>query len=58
MSKFKIPKNDEMCTKYNVHIWNVSTIITQSLIIEEWKLLELQITQTRQPLSILDDKNV
>ena len=28
-------------------------IIMQSLNIKEWKLLELQITQTRNPLSIL-----
>ena len=33
-----------------------STIIIQSLNIKEWKLLELQITQTRHPLSISDGK--
>ena len=30
----------------------------QSLNINEWKLLELQITQTRHHLSILDEQNV
>ena len=29
----------------------------QSLNIKEWKLLELQITQTRNPLCISDGKN-
>ena len=33
------------------------TIIMQNLKINEWKLLELQITQTRIPLSTLDGKN-
>ena len=41
-----------------VHIFNVWTIIVLSLNIKEWILLELQITQTRQPLSIADGKNV
>ena len=36
-----------------VHIFNVWTIIMQSLNVKEWKLLELQITQTRHHLSIL-----
>ena len=35
--------------KTEVHIFNVWTIIMQSLNIKEWILLELQITQTRHP---------
>ena len=62
MSKFnthqKWEKNCEMGTKYEVHIFNVWTIIVQSLNIKEWILLELQITQTWHPLSIADGKNV
>ena len=46
----------EMCIKYKVHIFNVWTIIIQSLKIKEWILLELQIIQTRHPLSISDEK--
>ena len=34
-----------MCTKYKVHIFNMWTIIMQSLNIKEVKKLELQITQ-------------
>ena len=41
-----------------VHIFNVWTIIMLSMNIKEWKLLELQITQTTHPLSIPDEKNV
>ena len=41
-----------------VYMFNVWTIIIQSLNIKEWKLLELQITQTRHHLSISDVKNV
>ena len=41
-----------------VHIFNDWTIIMQSLNIKEWKLLELQITQTRHPLPISDGKNI
>ena len=42
-----------------VHMFNVRIIIVQILNIKEWKLLELQITQTRHPLSILNtEKNV
>ena len=44
--------------KIEVHISNVWTIIMQSLNIKEWKLLELQIPQTRHPLRIPDGKNV
>ena len=42
-----------------VHVFNVWTIIVQMLNIniKDWKLLELQITQTRHPLRILDGKN-
>ena len=62
MSKLKNPKNQkknpEMYTKKEVHIFNVWTIIAQRLNIKEWKLLELQITQIRQPLCISDGKNV
>ena len=57
----KTPKNEnirEICTKYQVHIFNVWPIIMQSLNVREWILLELQITQTRHPLSISDWKNV
>ena len=43
-----------MCTKFEVHMFNIWTIIMQSLNIKEWKLLELQITQTRHHLSILN----
>ena len=50
VSKFntceKCEKNYQMCTKWEVHIFNVWTIIRQSLNIKKWKLLELQITQT------------
>ena len=35
--------------KYKVHIFNMWTIISQSLNKKEWKLLELQITQTWHP---------
>ena len=38
--------------------FNVLKIITQSLNIQERILLELQITQTSHPLSILGAKNV
>ena len=37
-------------------MFNVWTIIMQSLNIKEWKLLELQITQTRNHLSISNEK--
>ena len=37
-------------------MFNVWIIIIQSLNIKEWKLLELQITQTRHPFSILQKK--
>ena len=47
-----------MFAKYKVHIFNVWTIIVQSLNIKEWILLELQITQTRHPLNIADGKSV
>ena len=46
----------QMCTKYRVHMFNVWTITMQRLNIKEWKLLELQITQTRYPLSIFNGK--
>ena len=44
----------QMCTKWKVHIFNVWTAIMQSLNKKEWKLLELQITQTRHPKSVVD----
>ena len=56
MSKFNTHKNEKYLLK--VHIFNVWKIIMQSLNKKEWILLELQITQTRHPLSILDGKNV
>ena len=46
----------QMCTKWEVHIFNVWTIIMERLNIKEWKLLELQFTQTRHPLRISDRK--
>ena len=52
--KFNTQIYYQMCTKYMVHMFNVWTIKMQSLNINEWKLLELQITQTR--LSISDGK--
>ena len=45
-----------MCTKWEVQIFNVRTIIVQSLFIKGWILLEFQIAQTRQPLSFSDGK--
>ena len=43
-----------MYTKQEVHILNVWTIIMQNLNLKKWKLLELQITQTRHPKSVAD----
>ena len=37
-----------------MHIFNVWTMIRQSLNIKEWNLLELGITQTRHPKSVAD----
>ena len=37
-----------------MHIFNMWTIIMQSLNEKEWKLLELQITQIRHPKSVAD----
>ena len=37
-------------------MFNVWTIIMQNFKIKEWKLLELQITQTRNDLSISNEK--
>ena len=59
MSKFNSPKNKKMLIKFakkERHMLNVWTIIMQSLNIKEWKLLELQITQTRNHLSISNEK--
>ena len=39
-----------------MHIFNVWTIIIQSLNIKEWKLFELQIKQTWHTLRILNGK--
>ena len=39
-----------------MYLFNVWSIIIQSLNMKEWKLLELQITQTRHTLSISDGK--
>ena len=54
MSKFNTPQNweniHEMRTKSDVHIFNMWTIIMQSLNIE------LQITQTRHPKSVADGR--
>ena len=64
MSKFNTPKNIikyyQMCTKYKVHIFidsSVLFLIMQNLNIKECKLMELQITQTRHHLTILDGKH-
>ena len=50
MSKFntrqKCEKIYEKCTKSEVHIFDMCTIIRQIFNKKEWKLLELQITQT------------
>ena len=62
MSNFNTRKKCEniyqMLTKKEVHIFNVWTIIMQSLNLKEWKLFELQITQTWHPQGISDGKNV
>ena len=42
--------------KKDRHMFNIWTIIMQSLNIKEWKLFELQITQTRNHLSISNEK--
>ena len=39
--------------KMKVRVFNMSTIIMQSLNKKEWKLLQLQITQTRHPKSVV-----
>ena len=38
-------KSHEISTKYEVHIFNVWTIIMQNLNKKEWKPLDLPITQ-------------
>ena len=43
-----------MSTKNKVHIFNMWTIFMQSVNKKEGKISDLQITQTRPPLSILD----
>ena len=59
---FNILKNEKnihkMCTKSEVHIFNMWTIIMQSLNKKKWKLLELQITQTRHPKSVADGRTL
>ena len=54
MSKFNSPKNKKLSNvhKKEKHMFNVWTIIMQSLNIKEWKLLEL----TRNHLSISNEK--
>ena len=49
-------KHFQMCKKQKVHIFIVRTLITQSLNIKKCKLFELQITQSKHPLSISDGK--
>ena len=39
-----------------MHIFNVCAISEQSFYDEEWKLLELQITQTSHPQSVADER--
>ena len=46
----------QMCTRLEVHMTDVWTIIMQGLNIKKWKLLELQITQTRHNLNIFGRK--
>ena len=50
----KNERSRKMCTKYKVHIFNMWIIFMQSLNKKERKLSDLQITQTRPPLCILD----
>ena len=60
LSSTPVKNGKKLCNlhkKKEVHIFNVWTIIVQSLTVKEWKLLELQITQTRDALRILDGKN-
>ena len=45
-----------MCTKKEVHIFNMWTIIMQSFDKKEWKLLELQITQLGTPKVLRKDE--
>ena len=60
--KFNSPKNKNMFIKFaqkgEAHVQSMKkwTIIMQSLIVTEWKLLELQISQTRNHLSISNEK--
>ena len=42
--------------KYRLYMFNVWTIIIQSLNIKEWKLLQLQITQARHPWAFQMEK--
>ena len=62
MPKLNIPekwgKKSWKVHKIVGHIFNMYTIIMQSLNKKEWILLVLQITQTGHPLSIWDWKNV
>ena len=55
---FKPRNKTKLCSRpaLPVHTFNVWTIIMQSLNIKEWNLFELEITQTRHPLGILDEK--
>ena len=46
----------DICTKQKVHIFNMRTTITHNINIKEWKLLELQITQTRHPKSVANGR--
>ena len=56
MSKFNSPKDKKIfikCPQKGMHMFNVWTMIMQSLNIKEWKLFELHITHH---LSILNGK--
>ena len=53
MSKFYTPQKWENIYQIEVHIFH---IIMQSFNIKEWKLLELQITQTRHHLISIWDR--
>ena len=52
--KIKTSHPHEMCAKWEMHIFNLWTFIMQWLNKVEWKLLELQITQTRHPKCVAD----
>ena len=50
-------KKSEICIKWTVHIFNVWTIIMQSLNMKEWILLELQLHKLGTPYAFPMEKN-